>query len=57
MDKLDIHVQSNLFRGYLWVGQRKRGFQVRWPLKEVSIHKKNSITEQEKDDLLIQVTA
>jgi hypothetical protein len=38
------------------LGQRKSDL-IKWPLKRGSIHMELSMTEQEKDDLLIQVAA
>ena len=42
-------------RGHLW--DKEKVAQDRWTLKRGSIHMKFSMTGQEKDDLLIQVTA
>jgi hypothetical protein len=44
-----------VLRGLLW-DKEKVTFSDRWPLNRCSIHKKLSTTEQEKGDILIQVT-
>ena len=45
-----------VLRGHIW-DKRKVALYDRWPHKKDSIHTKFSMTGQEKDDLLIQVTA
>ena len=42
--------------GHLWVREKVVALSDRWPLKRGTIHIKFSMTGQEKDDLLIQVT-
>ena len=45
-----------VLRGHPW-DKEKVALLDRWPLKRGSIHMKFSMTGQEKNDLLIQVTA
>ena len=44
-----------VLRSHLWDNE-KVALYGRWPIKRGSIHMKFSMTGQEKDDLLIQVT-
>ena len=45
-----------VLRGHFW-DDEKVVFQDRWPLKRGLIHMKISMTEQEKSEVLIEVTA
>ena len=51
-----INTVKPVLRGHLWDKEIVASYD-RWPLKRGSINMKFSMTGQEKDDLLIQVTA
>ena len=53
--KKTCHTVKSVLRGHIW-DKEKVALYDRWPLKRGSIHIKFSMTEQEKGDLLIQVT-
>ena len=55
----NINTVKPVLKGHLW-DKEKVALKDRWPLKRGSIHMKfsmNSMTWQDKGDLLIQVTA
>jgi hypothetical protein len=51
----NVYTVKPVLRGHLW-DKEKVALWDRWPLNRGSIHMKLSMTWQEKDDLLIQVT-
>jgi len=57
LTQFEVKKQSNLYEEVTFGTKKKWSFKTRRPLKRGLIHKKFPMTRQEKDDLLIQVTA
>ena len=51
-----MYLVKPVLGGHIW-DKEKVAFQDMWPLQRGLIHKKFSMTGEEKGDLLIQVTA